>query len=121
MMMTSNTTTSMMTMSLRTIWNDDTNVMNVLKDGQRMRVPIHMMDSLQRAIHDDTRKTDTGANHRPGWRVPDRVSDAVEDAHAEYCAWLRGAHRTGVADAKPKRPASRKLTLDAARTEAERA
>ena len=77
-----------------------------------------MMDSVQRAIAFQ----DAGAAHRPGWRMSDDADahDDVADAHAEYCQWLRGAHRAPVADAdyeEPQRPRS----LRDAKAEAEKA
>ena len=89
---------------------------DVVPDGGSVRVPITMMDSVQRAIYDST-------NHRPGWRVPERVrqqDQIVSDAYGEYVAWLRGAHRAPsmTADAKPVR---RFRSLADARVEAQRA
>jgi hypothetical protein len=46
-------------------------------------------------------------DHRPGWRVPEQVREQdliIDAAHRDYCGWLRGAHQTPVADAKPAKP-----------------
>ena len=90
---------------------DDDDDDDILQDGQSVRVPITAMDSVQRAIG--------GAAHRPGWRMSDDAdaNDDVADAHAEYCQWLRGAHRAPVVDDEPHRPTS----LADAKAEAERA
>jgi hypothetical protein len=98
---------------------DDFDDDGILKDSHSVRVPLRFMDSVQRAIHLDA------ANHRPGFRYADSddtdTRDAAEESRNAYVKWLQGAHRTPVADTgAPERP-SRKLTLDAARAEAERA
>ena len=85
---------------------------DILQDGESVRVPIQMLDSVQHDIA-------LSRGHRPGF-VTDDDSDAnddVADAHAAYCQWLRGAHRAPVADDEPHRPTS----LADAKAQAERA
>jgi hypothetical protein len=79
----------------REIYDDD-----LLRDGQRLRVPMFAMDSaIQRGdpahlgrVHDGT--GDSGlAMHRPGFRVTDApLSDALQrayDAYAFGCGFNR--------------------------------
>jgi hypothetical protein len=73
----------------------------ILADGEARRISISMLDSTQRAIAENF---DT-ANHRPGWRVPERVRDqdgVIADAYGEYVKYLQTAHRTGYS-AQPAR------------------
>jgi hypothetical protein len=87
----------------REIHNDD-----LLRDGQRLRVPMFAMDSALRSasahlprVHDGT--GDSGlAIHRPGFRVTDApLSDALQRAYDAYeheltTAWRRGAGKEDV-------------------------
>jgi hypothetical protein len=91
---------------------------HILKDGERMRVPMHMMDGdsfdpIQRAVARSVRVTDGsgqgGVNlNRPGFRIA--ATDAVQaldDAYASYerdltTAW-QGDCRSDVADARRKK------------------
>jgi hypothetical protein len=80
---------------------------DVVPDGGSVRVPIQFMDSTQRAIAFQ----DTGAAHRPGWRMSDDAdnNDAhqdAEDARDEYIRYLQDAHRTAAATDEPERPRS---------------
>lgn len=50
----------------------------VMRDGQRVRVPLTMMDSMQRAIAQSA--TFDAALHRPGYRFGDPAEQAVRDA-----------------------------------------
>jgi hypothetical protein len=63
----------------------------VLKDGQRLRVPMYAMDSVQKAIAREALRVTDGSGgtqglHRPGFRIPttDADDDAVCAAHADY-------------------------------------
>jgi hypothetical protein len=92
----------------REIYDDD-----LLRDGQRLRVPMFATDGMQRdasphlpRVHDGT--GDSGlAMHRPGFRVSDApLSDALQRAYDAYeyeltTAWRRGA---GKEDAVPEAP-----------------
>ena len=92
----------------RETYDDD-----LLRDGQRLRVPMFAMDSAQRGasphlprVHDGT--GDSGlAMHRPGFRVTDAPpSDELQHAREDYLrdlttAWRRGA---GKADVVPDAP-----------------
>jgi hypothetical protein len=68
----------------REIYDDD-----LLRDGQRLRVPMFAMDSMQRSasprlprVHDGT--GDSGF-HRPGFRVSDAPpSDELQRAREAY-------------------------------------
>jgi hypothetical protein len=93
----------------REIYDDD-----LLRDGQRLRVPMFAMDSAQRGasprfarVHDAT--GDSGlAMHRPGFRVTDApLSDELQRAHDAYeheltTAWRRGAGKKDVVPDPPK-------------------
>jgi hypothetical protein len=85
----------------REIYEDD-----LLRDGQRLRVPMFAMDSAQRGgsphlprVHDGT--GDSGF-HRPGFRVSDAPpSDELQIAREDYLhdlttAWQRGAGKKDV-------------------------
>jgi hypothetical protein len=70
----------------------------VLRDGERMRVPMTMMDSWQRARLHDGHGNPVG--HRPGFVVSDGVTSEerqrIRDAYDAYegeltTAWKRGA------------------------------
>jgi hypothetical protein len=90
----------------------------ILRDGESMKVPIHMLDSVQRSIAEGY----DPVNNRPGWRVPERVRELdhlVDHAHRDYVRFLRDAHKRP--DAPKPKPVSRPLTLDAARAAAEQA
>jgi hypothetical protein len=93
----------------RDTYDDD-----LLRDGQRLRVPMFAMDSMQRTatahvgrVHDGT--GDSGlAMHRPGFRVTDAPqSDEMQRAHDAYeheltTAWRRGARKESVVPDAPK-------------------
>ena len=81
--------------------NDDED--EILQDGHSIRVPISFMDAEATKM---LRQKYRG--HRPGWRMSNdtNANDDVADAHAEYCQWLRGAHRAPVVDDEPHRPTS---------------
>jgi hypothetical protein len=97
----------------REIYGDD-----LLRDGQRLRVPMFAMDSMQRSesahlarVHDCT--GDSGlAMHRPGFRVTDaplsdelqRTRDAYE--HDLTTAWERGAGKEDVVPDAPRASAN---------------
>jgi hypothetical protein len=79
--------------------NDD-DAHRILADGERMRVPMHMMDSVQRSVaqhlHDGHGNR---PGHRPGFAMSDANDDARQAAYDEYRrdvenAW-RGAGREG--------------------------
>jgi hypothetical protein len=91
----------------REIYDDD-----LLRDGQRLRVPMFAMDSMQRSasprlprVHDGT--GDSGF-HRPGFRVSDAPpSDELQRAQDAYeydltTAWRRGAGNERVVPDAPK-------------------
>lgn len=73
----------------------------ILKDGERLRVPMTMRDSLSPlqqsvAAFTDGRTTDPTALNRPGFRVPtvlDRTK--VRDAYAADEAYLRNRYKCG--------------------------
>ena len=97
--------------------DDDTD--DILQDGERLRVPITMLDSVQRSV---ARYMATGRGHRPGFILDDDSDDGqydVEDAREEYIRFLQDAHRAdATADLSSQgAPAS----LADAKREAERA
>jgi hypothetical protein len=81
----------------------------LLRDGQRLRVPMFAMDSVQASprlprVHDGT--GDSGLTmHRPGFRVTDApLSDELQRARDAYehdltTAWRRAAGKDVVPDA----------------------
>jgi hypothetical protein len=93
----------------REIYGDE-----LLRDGQRLRVPMFTMDSIQRGVsphfprvHDGT--GDSGlAMHRPGFRVSDAPrSDELQRARDAYeyeltTAWRRGVGKEDVVPDAPK-------------------
>ena len=64
--------------------------LRVLRDGERMRVPMTMIDSTGRSVLDDhaPRVNDPAAVHRPGFHVTadQAAMDRVEAAYAEVDA-----------------------------------
>ena len=87
----------------RETYDDD-----LLRDGQRLRVPMFAMDSAQRGasphlprVHDGT--GDSGlAMHRPGFRVTDAPpSDELQHAREDYLRDLTTAWRRGKEDVVP--------------------
>ena len=93
----------------REIYDDD-----LLRDGQRLRVPMFAMDSAQCSasahlarVHDGTGDSDL-AMHRPGFRVSDAPpSDELQRAHDAYerdltTAWRRGAGKEGAVPDSPR-------------------
>ena len=91
----------------REIYDDD-----LLRDGQRLRVPMFAMDSMQRdasphlpRVHDGTGNS---SFHRPGFRVTDApISDALQRAYEDYehdltTAWRRGAGKEDAVLDAPK-------------------
>ncbi len=86
----------------------------LLRDGQRLRVPMFAMDSAQRGasshlprVHDGT--GDSGlAMHRPGFRVTDApLSDELQRAREDYLqdlttAWRRGTEKEHTVPDAPK-------------------
>lgn len=83
----------------------------ILLDGKGVRCPVQFMDTVQRAIYQDS--------HRPGWRVPDRVTHRDEQVGVAYSGYLE--HLRGGPNDPPAKPKRKKLTLDAARADAEQA
>lgn len=87
----------------REIYDDD-----LLRDGQRLRVPMFAMDSAHLPrVHDGT--GDSGlAMHRPGFRITDALpSDELQRAREDYLqdlttAWRRGAGKKDVVPDAPK-------------------
>jgi hypothetical protein len=102
----------------REIYDDD-----LLRDGQRLHVPMFAMDSAQCSasahlarVHDGT--GDSGlAMHRPGFRVTDAPpSDELQRARDSYereltTAWRRGTGKDVVPDA-PKASGSDAMPVD---------
>jgi hypothetical protein len=91
----------------REIHNDD-----LLRDGQRLRVPMFAMDSMQRGgsprlprVHDGTGNS---GFHRSGFRVTDAPPwDELQRAYDAYqreltTAWRRGAGKEDVVPDAPK-------------------
>jgi hypothetical protein len=85
---------------------------DLLRDGQRLRVPMFAMDSAQRGgsphlprVHDGTGDS---SFHRPGFRVSDApLSDELQIAREDYLhdlttAWRRGAGKEDVVPDAPK-------------------
>jgi hypothetical protein len=87
---------------------------DLLRDGQRLRVPMFAMDSAQRSatahfprVHDGTGDSDL-AMHRPGFRVTDtpppdelqRAREAYE--HRLTTSWRRDAGKEGAVPDAPK-------------------
>jgi hypothetical protein len=73
---------------------------DVLRDGQVLRVPTHLMDSLQRSVASARDGTVFDASlHRPGFRAAGQASDdARTRAYDEMCrdmadAWKSDAQR----------------------------
>ena len=97
---------------------DDDDQDDILQDGERLRVPIQMLDSVQRSV---ARYMTAGRGHRPGFILDDDSDDGqydVEDAREEYIRFLQDAHRTNTTfDLSPRAPTS----LADAKREAERA
>jgi hypothetical protein len=103
----------------REIYDDD-----LLRDGQRLRVPMFTMDSTQRSesaqpprVHDGT--GDSGlAMHRPGFRVTDAPpSDELHRAHDAYqreltTAWRRGAGKEVAVPHAPKASGNDAMPVD---------
>ena len=103
----------------REIHDDD-----LLRDGQRLRVPMFAMDSMQLSesahlarVHDGT--GDSGlAMHRPGFRVTDAPrSDELQRAHDAYereltTAYRRGARKEDVVPGAPKASGSDAMPAD---------
>ena len=64
----------------------------VLKDFRGLRVPMHMMDGVQRQVADnnerltaDRRSTFVDARaHRPGWRLPDSADSTKQKIYDDY-------------------------------------
>jgi hypothetical protein len=93
----------------REIYDDD-----LLRDGQRLRVPMFAADSMQGGasphlprVHDGT--GDSGlAMHRPGFRVSDApLSDELQRARDAYeygltTAWRHDARNEGALSDGPK-------------------
>lgn len=91
--------------------DDDIDEDDILRDGERLRVPIQMLDSTQRSIA-------LNRSNRPGFRYADADDDDAQEARDEYIRFLQDAHRQPDVDTnEPYRPAS----LRDARAEAERA
>jgi hypothetical protein len=73
----------------------------VLKDGHRVRVPLMMMDGMQRDVRDHVRIHDGHGNrdivgHRPGFLVSDaRANDARAETYDAYNRELVNAWRGG--------------------------
>jgi hypothetical protein len=103
----------------REIYDDD-----LLRDGQRLRVPMFAMDSMQRGasprlprVHDGT--GDSGlAMHRPGFRVTDAPpSDELQRARDAYehdlrTAYRRGAGKKDVVPDAPKASGNDEMPVD---------
>jgi hypothetical protein len=94
----------------------------LLRDGQRLRVPMLAMDGMQRGvsahfarIHDGTGDS---SFHRPGFRVTDAPpSDDLQRAHEAYereltTAWERGAGKKGVVPDAPKASGNDAMPVD---------
>jgi hypothetical protein len=97
---------------------------DIVQDGESVRVPFQLMDSVQRSVADGW----DHANQRPGWRVPASVQDDAATAHAEYVRYLQDGYRTpAVADQgdnitlkskpRPTSLADSRIAADAARDE----
>jgi hypothetical protein len=103
----------------REIYHDD-----LLRDGQRLRVPMFAMDSARCSpsprlprVHDGT--GDSGfAMHRPGFRVSDAPpSDELQRAYDAYeqgltTAWRRGAAKEDVVPDAPKASGTDAMPVD---------
>jgi hypothetical protein len=103
----------------REIYDDD-----LLRDGQRLRVPMFTMDSAQCGpsprlprVHDGT--GDAGlALRRPGFRVTDApISDAVQRAYEDYehdltSAWRHGAGKEDVVPNAPRASGKDAMPVD---------
>jgi hypothetical protein len=98
------------------------NADDLLRDGQRLRVPMFAMDSAQRGaslhlprVHDGT--GDSGF-HRPGFRVTDSPpSEELQRAHDAYVqdlttAWQRGAGTENVMPDAPKASGNDAMPVD---------
>jgi hypothetical protein len=98
------------------------NADDLLQDGQRLRVPMFAMDSMQRGgsthlprVHDGN--GDSGF-HRPGFRVSDAPpSDELQIAREDYLhdlttAWRRGAGKEDVVPDAPKASGNDAMPVD---------
>jgi len=87
----------------------------ILKDGERLRVPLTMMDSMdpvQKAVAQSSPRSSVQVTdgqggtlglHRPGWRLPviDPVLCACDAARRDYETVLVNAYRTPVGFGDP--------------------
>lgn len=104
----------------RATYDDD-----LLRDGQRLRVPMFAMDNAIRRtataplgrVHDGT--GDSGfAMHRPGFRVTDApLSDELQHAREAYerdltTAWRRDAGKEDIVPDAPKASVSDAMPVD---------
>lgn len=86
---------------------DDDEDRRIVRDGEFVRVPLHLMDATQRAMHDHFFTMHDGAGntpgHRPGYVMNDARDDAMRDAkqtaYDEYQRDLCNAWR-GTIDAR---------------------
>ena len=110
--------------------DDDVRDGRVLRDGEVLRTPMRLMDSVQRSIHADKLQTDaaqsfglndSAALHRPGYRftVDAAVLNAKEQAYRDVDRAQTNAWRSNDAEASDVRKANdreiplRQITGDA--------
>ena len=81
--------------------NDD-DAHRILADGERMRVPMFAMDSVQRSVaqhfHDGHGNR---PGHRPGFAMSDANDDARQRAYDEYRRDIENAWRSSGAEGTP--------------------
>ena len=102
---------------------DDDEDERTLRDGERLRVPLHLMDSLQRDIAQHFGRVHDGYGNeglslqRPGFRVLDRLSnDECERAYQDVADAMTTAWKS---NDKPK-PVRQHATEDARQSEYDR-
>lgn len=66
--------------------NDDDDEQELLRDGEKIRVPLLMMDALQRDVRNHFQmRTLDAASHRPGYRYPARATkDQLAEANENW-------------------------------------
>jgi len=82
--------------------DDDDDDDSILRDGESLRVPLHMMDAVQRSVaqhlHDGHGNR---PGHRPGFAMSDANDDARQRAYDEYRRDIENAWRSSGAEGTP--------------------
>lgn len=118
-------------MTYRLFRPEDVDERGVLRDGKTVSVPLHLMDSVQRAVAGQTARVvdafGAPAGHRPGYAFVAGARTASEEARVAcdqklQDAW-RGPQPTRLCPMPPVRlapAADRRMTADEAREEHDR-